>query len=570
MDARLDSDGLDETRLRRLLEVGRTLASELELESVLASVLEAARDLTGARYAALGVLNEGGDILEQFLTRGIDEATHQLIGDLPRGHGVLGVLISDPQSLRLSEVGNHPQSYGFPAGHPPMSSFLGVPIRIRDEVYGNLYLTEKDGGDFDAADEQAVLVLAEWAGAAIHNARLYRDATERRDELQRAVSAFEASLAVALAVGGETELGRILELIVKRGRALIDARSMFIALESGGALTINAVAGELDRSLEQRVVPLAGSVAAAVMERRQPLHLGGDPAGPPAMPVEGIEGTAALIMPLVYRGESVGVLCALDPLDAAKFSQETERVLKAFASSGATAVATGRNVAEQRLKRGIEASENERRRWARELHDETLQDMASLKLILSSARRSKDPAVVADILNQAVEQITAGIASLRRLINDLRPPVLDNAGVRPALEALVARVASSNPIDVQLHVDLAYASGAETTRLHPQVEDTLYRVVQEALTNVLKHADATSVAVSVVERGDHVELLVRDNGIGIGETEGPSGGFGLVGIRERVELVGGSFAVGEYDGGGTELRATIPATRQQEPALPGG
>jgi signal transduction histidine kinase len=245
-------------------------------------------------------------------------------------------------------------------------------------------------------------------------------------------------------------------------------------------------------------------------------------------------------------------------------------MLEAFASSAATAVATGRNVAEQRLRRGIEASEDERRRWARELHDETLQDMASLKLILSSARRSRDPEVVGDILNQAIEQITAGIASLRRLINDLRPPVLDSAGVRPALESLVARFASSNPIDVHLQVDLAYARGTEPTRLHPQVEDTLYRVVQEALTNVLKHAAASSVVVSVVERGDHVELLVKDNGVGIDPAERELGGVGLRGIRERVELVEGSFAIGEGDGGGTELRASIPAVRQEERALPGG
>ena len=224
METRLDNQALDETRLRRLLEVGRTLVSELELEAVLASVLEAARDLTGARYAALGGLNKQRDGLEQFLALGIDQATRKRIGDLPRGHGVLGVLISDPKPLRLTDVGSHPRSYGFPAAHPPMHSFLGVPIKIRDDVYGNLYLTEKLGGDFDEADEQAVIVLAGWAGAAIHNARLYRDATERRDELQRAVSAFEASLAIARAVGGETELDRILELIVKRGRALIDAR----------------------------------------------------------------------------------------------------------------------------------------------------------------------------------------------------------------------------------------------------------------------------------------------------------------------------------------------------------
>jgi DNA-binding CsgD family transcriptional regulator len=153
--------------------------------------------LAGARYAALGVLNDEHDGLERFLTLGIDKERHAQIGDLPRGHGVLGVLISDPRPLRLADVGMHPRSYGFPAGHPPMTTFLGVPIRIRESVYGNLYLTDKVDGEFTEADEAALVVLAEWAGFAIENARLYRDATQRRDDLQHAVAAFEAALTVA-------------------------------------------------------------------------------------------------------------------------------------------------------------------------------------------------------------------------------------------------------------------------------------------------------------------------------------------------------------------------------------
>ena len=369
---------LGETHLRRLVEVGRALVSNLDLESVLQSVLEAARDLTGARYAALGVLNDRGDGLEQFLTIGIDSGARARIGDLPRGHGVLGVLIHDPKPLRLADVGAHPRSYGFPAGHPPMTSFLGVPVRIRDAVYGNLYLTDKAGGEFDEADEEAVVVLAEWAGHAIANARLYRSATERRDELQRAIAGFEAALAVARAVGGETDLDRILELIVKRGRALVDARSMFVALETGGRLQVEAVAGELDPSLVHRLVDVHGSVAADVLVFHQPVHLACEPDSTVTV-VDGVEARAALLVPLVFRGVAVGVLGAVDLASAAAaFTSEDARVLEAFASSGATAVATGRNVAEERARRAIEASEAERRRWARELHDETLQDLASL------------------------------------------------------------------------------------------------------------------------------------------------------------------------------------------------
>ena len=555
------SERLDVDRLSRLLDVGRSLVSDLDLESVLSSVLEAARDLTDARYAALGVLNEELNGLERFLTLGIDDETHRQIGDLPRGHGVLGVLISDPHPLRLSDVGQHPRSYGFPPGHPPMRTFLGVPIRIRDRVYGNLYLTEKGSGGFAVADEEAVAVLAEWAGFAIENARLYEDATRRRDELQRAVSAFEGSLAVARAVGGETELDRILELIVKRGRALVNARSMFLALKDGEGLVVAAVAGELDRSLDGQRIPPLDTPAGGVLERRRPLHLGGDPDGGSCYPLPGVGARAALMVSLVFRGEAVGVLAAIDPMDGPpRFSVDAERVLEAFASSGATAVVMGRNVAEERLRRGVEASESERRRWARELHDETLQDMASLKLILSSARRSTDPEMVRQALDQAVDQITAGIAGLRHLINDLRPPVLDEAGVQPALESLIRRANGLSGLDVSVEIDLAYEAGRRPSRLLPEIEDAVYRIVQEGLTNVVKHAEASQVEVSVIEVDDQVHVKVVDDGKGL-DADDDGGGFGMIGMRERVELVGGSLSVAPGEQGGTELRASIPTSR---------
>src|SRR3954447_12667013 len=209
-----------EQRLGRLLHGGRSLVTQLELDVVLERVLEAALDLTGARYAAIGVLDEQHKTLERFLTIGVDDETQRAIGDLPRGRGVLGVLITDPQPLRLEDVGMHPRSFGFPPGHPPMSSFLGVPILIRGKAFGNLYLTEKGGGAFSAHDEEAAVVLAEWASVAIDNARAYATADSRRRELERAVSSLEATTAIAQTLAGETDLANVLELVVKRGRAL--------------------------------------------------------------------------------------------------------------------------------------------------------------------------------------------------------------------------------------------------------------------------------------------------------------------------------------------------------------
>jgi GAF domain-containing protein len=234
---------VDEQRLRRLLDVGRSLVTVLDPEAVFQRLLAVARELTGARYAAIGVLDERRERLERFLTAGIDEDTHRAIGDLPRGRGVLGVLINDPQPLRLAGVGAHAQSYGFPLSHPPMTTFLGVPIMIDGQAWGNLYLTEKDKGQFTVEDEESAVVLADWAAIAIANARLYRAVRERRDELERTMRGLETTTEISLALGGVTDLDQVLELVVKRSRALIDARAAEIALLDGDEFVIAALAG---------------------------------------------------------------------------------------------------------------------------------------------------------------------------------------------------------------------------------------------------------------------------------------------------------------------------------------
>ena len=281
------TDSLDQHRLARLIDVGRSLLSELDLDVVLDRVLETAAELTGARYAALGILDDRRRELARFLTRGIDESVHRAIGDLPRGRGILGVLIDDPRPLRLDDVGDHPRSYGFPPGHPPMRTFFGVPILIRGQAWGNLYLTEKAGGGaFTAEDEEATIVLADWAAIAIENARLYRDVAVRRDELERAVRGLQATAAIARAIGGETELERVLELVVKRGRALVDAHDVLILLREGDELVVAAGAGHVMVSDEVRV-PLGASTAgevlasAALAARRQRAARSARLAGPP-------------------------------------------------------------------------------------------------------------------------------------------------------------------------------------------------------------------------------------------------------------------------------------------------
>src|SRR3954447_17652181 len=253
---------MDDARLWRLLGVGRSLIAQVDPEVILDRPLEVAQQLTSARYAAIGVLDERRERLERFLTAGVDEETHRAIGDLPHGRGVLGVLITDPRPLRLSDVGIHPQSYGFPLAHPPMTSFLGVPIKIDDEAWGNLYLTEKaDGLDFTDEDEQAVVVLSDWAAIAIRNARLYRTVQERRDELERTMRGLETTTEVSRALGGVTDLDRVLELVVKRSRALLNARSAEIALLDGDEFVLAATAGEGMEGVKGMRLPISNSLA---------------------------------------------------------------------------------------------------------------------------------------------------------------------------------------------------------------------------------------------------------------------------------------------------------------------
>jgi signal transduction histidine kinase len=553
-----DSGALDERRLRELIDVGRSLVAELDPEVVLRRVLEVACELTGARYAALGVLDSDRRELERFVTRGIDEKVERTIGKLPRGRGVLGLLIEEPRPLRLANVGDHPRSYGFPPGHPPMTSFLGVPVVIRGRAWGNLYLTEKAGGDFDEADEQSAVILAEWAAIAIDNARLYSSVEEQRDDLERAVRGLEAMTEIARAVGGETDLERILETIVKRGRALIEARSLLILLEDRGELRVAAGAGEVDCDAEQRV-PIQGSAPGRALESRRPSRLpslGRDLLSRPSSPDDGV---ASLMAPLIFRGRSLGVLVALDPLGRdSGFTDEDERVLDSFAASAATAVATAQSVAEERMRGSIESAERERGRWARELHDEALQSMAGLRVLLSTARRKSSDDDTDKLLFQAIEQVDHAIAEMRRLIADLRPPTLDELGLAAALEALVERLTWGEVLDVDLEVDLAHEAGRQPVRLLAQLEDTVYRLVQEALNNVARHAESSRARVAVRTVGENMEVRIEDDGRGFDPGE-KTEGFGLVGMRERVTLAGGTLQVKTSPGGGTAIAAALPA-----------
>jgi two-component system, NarL family, sensor histidine kinase DevS len=554
---------------RGVVTVARSVLEHLDLEVVLDRVLEAARDLTGARYAALGVLDATRDHLERFLSVGIDEETRRQIGPLPTGRGVLGELIREPHALRIDDVGSHPYSYGFPAGHPPMRAFLGVPILIGDEPYGNLYLTEKEtGGAFTDEDEQSATTLAIFAAVAIDHARRFEASEAQRLELQRAVSALDATLQIAGALGGQTDLDAVLELVAKWGRALVSARALVIELVRGDELELAAGAGELPPGLLGQRMPLEHTVGAAALRTRQPQrlsdHLNRARFEQYGLGHLGLSAQEGLVVPLIFRDRAYGVLVATDHLENGEFAAEHERLLAAFAASAATAVATARSAEDEHRRQRLAAAEAERGRWARELHDDTLQALGNLRLVLAGAKRRGHPEAMAIAIDRAVEQLDLDIGSLRALITELRPAALDQLGLEPALLALVDRVRRAG-LDIDVNVELPHEHGDANARLIPELETGVYRIVQESLTNTIKHGAATRAMVEVVEVEDCIQVTVRDDGRGF-DTEAATNGFGLAGMRERVELLAGRLTIDSEPGAGTTICVSAPAVYRRPTA----
>jgi signal transduction histidine kinase len=543
-------EALREAHLRRLIDAGQSIVAQLDVDGVLEELLDIAREVTGARYAAIGVLAATRRELERFITKGIDPETHAAIGDQPLGRGILGALISDPRPLRLDRIAEDPRSYGVPEGHPPMQTFLGVPILVRGEAWGNLYLTEKaDGAAFTEADEEAAVVLADWAAIAMQNARLYQDVDARRDALERVMQTLEATSAIARAVGGERDVERVLELIVERARTLVEARAVIIALLDDGRLVVQAGAGEFDdRALGRTLagaqetlgVVLRDQRSARVRDVATELGLTGDRVG-----VEGAR--SALLVPLMFRDRPLGVLAAFDRRGPdPQFGAAHEALLQSFA-----AVATARTVERDRLRGSIDAAERERQRWARELHDDTLQGLGALRMLLSSGLRG-DETALRDTVERAVDLIAHQVDDLRGLITELRPAALDDLGLQAALESLTERFAATKGPALSAEITLG-----ERERFDPELETAVYRVVQEALHNVLKHAGATRARVRVWRSGDHVLLEISDDGRGFAD-DVPTTGFGLVGMRERIELAGGTLDVRSTRGAGTSITARLP------------
>jgi two-component system, NarL family, sensor histidine kinase DevS len=533
----VDQSTVQLDRLRVLVDAGIALSSELSLDAVLRRLTETAASLTGARYAALGVIDPSGQGLERFVTTGVDAETYAAIGDLPRGRGLLGVLIHEAEIVRLHDIADDPRSVGFPPHHPPMHTFLGVPILLRGVAYGNLYLTEKHGGvDFTEEDEELTQLLAAQAAVAIENARLYESSTRWLRQL-------ESLNEIGTALASEIELEPLLGLVARRLRELVRARLVLIALPQGGAMTVAAAEGDETQGIAGARLELGGSKAGLVLDDPEVDQLAARQLGV----------RSALYVPLIARGRAIGVLIAHDREGSSPaFSDDDLRLAESLADRAAVAVDLSERVGRDALARVVKAQEHERKRLARELHDETGQALTSillgLKPLEQSARTDEERAAMASLR----ELVVSTLRDVRRLAVELRPSALDDFGLATAVERLADTFRDSTGMRVDVETRLG------EVRLPPEVETALYRIVQEALANIVKHAEATHVSILLTRKDFSVAAVVEDDGKGFDETDTGDDVLGIVGMRERVGLVGGRLAIESGSGSGTTVAAEVP------------
>ena len=425
-----------------------------------------------------------------------------------------------------------------------MHSFLGVPIVLRGSTFGNLYLTEKAGrAEFTEHDEEIVRLLAAQAAVAIENARLYEASRQWSRQLESLNEVSELLVA-------ETDLTNLFRLAVDRLRELVCARAVLIELPSAGGLVVEAASGENADGLLGLRLDLQRSKAGRTFGRNRPERIDSlidDPEVDQSAP-RLLDATAALYVPLSVHGRAVGVMAAYDKSGSDhRFTDADMRLAQAFANRVAVAVELSERVGREAVRALIEGQETERKRLARELHDETGQALASIRLGL----KELEAQVGADALAAVRALVSSALEDVRRLTVELRPPALDDYGLAAALDRLRAVVMERSEMDIQLTVNPGL-------KLSPEAETALYRIVQEALTNIVKHAEAASVSIVVTDAGSSVRTLIEDDGKGFDTARVREGALGLVGMRERVGVLGGRLEIQSSPGGGTTIVAEFP------------
>ncbi|WP_158867397.1 GAF domain-containing sensor histidine kinase [Leifsonia sp. AG29] len=523
-------------RLRALVRANRAVVSHLELPTVLRTIVESAVELVGARYGALGVIAEGGGSLEQFIHVGMAEEDVERIGHLPEGRGLLGALIDDPRSIRIEAIDADPRSVGFPEGHPPMSAFLGVPIVVREAVYGNLYLTEPAAGRFSEDDEQLVRALAATAGFAIDNARLFAETAARQ-----AWSASAAEMTATILGGdGSDALPELVSRVEQlTGAGLVVVLDVDLEHES---------AHEVARSEQAQSeagfgeATLHNDQLRASIESSQPKRVDdvGDLDGP-----TGRSAGAALIVPFDGRSSRPHVLLALRDQGAPPFSGfDLERTV-AFTRQAEIAM----ELAGARADRQRMLLLEDRARIARDLHDHVIQQLFGAGLELQSLESLLDDPAAVERIDGTVRSLDDAIAQIRTIIFALSRPRDDDAGLRHRLLDIVQEVGGSLPEPATLSF-----AGPVDAVADDRVADDIAAFVREGLTNVVRHAGARSASVAAKASPEEITVSIVDDGHGIGETTRRSG---LGNIAERARQHDGVLEV-DSDERGTRLCLRLP------------
>ena len=523
-----------------LLQAVLAVSSGLELDATLRRIVQAATTLVDARFGAIGVRGHDG-VLTEFVYEGIDDPQRELIGNLPEGKGLLGTLFEKPEPLRLDDLSAHPDSVGFPANHPPMHSFLGVPILVRGAVFGNLYLTEKaDGKSFTEDDEVVVKALAAAAGIAIENARLYEDARIQQDWLEA-----NAEISTELLAG--TEPSQVLWLIARRARELTNSDDTFLAVPEDpdepilevAELFITVTEGDKANQVNGQMIPVSESTSGEAFRTSTPSRVDGLTFKP-----GGLEFGPALVLPLRAAGSVSGVLVTTRSPGAAPFTDQQLSVASSFADQAAFAVQLAQS---QRQVRELDVLAD-RDRIARELHDHVIQRLFAVGLSLQSVMpRVRTPEVRSRLLG-TVDDLHDIVRDIRTAIFDLHGGVGSSSGLRDRLSHALTDLTA----DAELHTTVRMSGplGVVDAELAEDAE----AVVREAVSNVVRHACASTVSLTV-SVGDDLTIAVSDDGIGIPDVVARSG---LHNLRERATAADGSLRVEKPPAGGTQLVWSVP------------
>ncbi|MFJ5924919.1 GAF domain-containing protein [Kitasatospora sp. NPDC092948] len=545
LQARIDVARGTRDRVHSLLEAVLSVGRELELTQVLRRIVEAAAVLADAKYAALGIIGPDGDTLSQFLTVGLDDEEIARIGPYPTGKGLLGELIRHPEPLRLDDLTKHPASTGCPAHHPEMRTFLGLPVRVRDEVFGNIYLTDKRGAaGFDDDDESVIATLAVAAGVAIDNARLYEEA-QRRQRWLTATAEINRRL---LSGSSRTQ---VVELIAQRACDISGARQadVLTVLPDGGLHMELSLGGDLTGRVGANV-PLEGTISGAACAEGAPVtshDLAEDPRFPARAARYAGLGPAVAVPLGRAEGHTEGVLLLVRGAGEPEFTEREIDPLLAFADQAALAL----ELAERRRDAEQLAVLEDRDRIARDLHDLAIQRLFATGMTLQSASRFIDHPGASDRVLRAVGDLDETIKIIRSTIFGLR---VREAGTGQGLRARAVHVVE------EAHSALGFAprlsmEGLLDTDVPPAVADHLVAVLGEALSNAARHAKAGRVEVVLQATGSQVVLTVQDDGVGI-----PAQGrrSGLRNLEERAQSLGGTFTLTAPPTGGTTLNWTAP------------